>query len=227
MPTFCRGWGTLPFDRSSPDITAHALRAVRDAEPDNGKERRRRHKLAAFLAGRRTHYGYWLPLWFGNEHARPPGGEEENPVYGTARVLAAVAESPYEPAVRSDLDALPWLLQQQNDDGGFGGHRGTPSTIEETGVALEGLLVARAAYARHGSPVADFSPAIDRGLRWLVDAIDAGRHRTPAPIGFYFAKLWYFERLYPHAFALGALQAAVDAHPADDLPKDDPPAASR
>ena len=27
-PTFCRGWGTLPFDRSSQDITAHVLRAL-------------------------------------------------------------------------------------------------------------------------------------------------------------------------------------------------------
>ncbi|HVS66567.1 MAG TPA: prenyltransferase/squalene oxidase repeat-containing protein, partial [Thermoanaerobaculia bacterium] len=27
IPTFCRGWGRLPFDRSSPDLTAHALRA--------------------------------------------------------------------------------------------------------------------------------------------------------------------------------------------------------
>src|SRR6185436_13000637 len=27
IPTFCRGWGALPFDRSSPDITAHALHA--------------------------------------------------------------------------------------------------------------------------------------------------------------------------------------------------------
>src|SRR4029078_11223602 len=27
-PTFCRGWGKLPFDRSGSDLTAHALRAV-------------------------------------------------------------------------------------------------------------------------------------------------------------------------------------------------------
>ena len=27
IPTFCRGWGKLPFDRSSADITAHALHA--------------------------------------------------------------------------------------------------------------------------------------------------------------------------------------------------------
>ncbi len=30
-PTFCRGWGALPFDRSSNDITAHALRAIKIA----------------------------------------------------------------------------------------------------------------------------------------------------------------------------------------------------
>ena len=28
MPTFCRGWGKLPFDRSTPDITAHAILAM-------------------------------------------------------------------------------------------------------------------------------------------------------------------------------------------------------
>jgi len=27
-PTFCRGWGKLPFDRSSNDLTAHVLRAI-------------------------------------------------------------------------------------------------------------------------------------------------------------------------------------------------------
>ncbi len=27
IPTFCRGWGNLPFDRSSADLTAHAIRA--------------------------------------------------------------------------------------------------------------------------------------------------------------------------------------------------------
>ena len=27
IPTFCRGWGQLPFDQSTSDLTAHALRA--------------------------------------------------------------------------------------------------------------------------------------------------------------------------------------------------------
>ena len=30
-PTFCRGWGKLPFDRSGADLTAHALRAIEAA----------------------------------------------------------------------------------------------------------------------------------------------------------------------------------------------------
>ena len=36
-PTFCRGWGKLPFDRSGTDLTAHALRALyqwRSLAPD-------------------------------------------------------------------------------------------------------------------------------------------------------------------------------------------------
>src|SRR5262249_15957788 len=32
-PTFCRGWGHLPFDRSGPDLTAHALRAFATSYP--------------------------------------------------------------------------------------------------------------------------------------------------------------------------------------------------
>ncbi len=31
-PTFCRGWGKLPFDRSSNDLTAHAIRALQEIE---------------------------------------------------------------------------------------------------------------------------------------------------------------------------------------------------
>lgn len=33
--------------------------------------------------------------------------------------------------------------------------------------------------------------------------------REPAPIGFYFAKLWYYERLYPLIFTVGALGKAA------------------
>jgi squalene-hopene/tetraprenyl-beta-curcumene cyclase len=46
-------------------------------------------------------------------------------------------------------------------------------------------------------------------LKWLVDTVEQGRLRQPSPIGFYFAKLWYHERLYPLVFAASALGQAV------------------
>ena len=54
------------------------------------------------------------------------------------------------------------------------------------------------------------------GVDWLIDRTDAGRAMPhPAPIGFYFAKLWYFERLYPLVFAAAALGRARRVLPGD------------
>jgi squalene-hopene/tetraprenyl-beta-curcumene cyclase len=39
--------------------------------------------------------------------------------------------------------------------------------------------------------------------------VEDGSFREPSPIGFYFAKLWYFERLYPLIFAVAALRVAA------------------
>ena len=47
--------------------------------------------------------------------------------------------------------------------------------------------------------------AVGRGVAWLVEAVESGRFRDPSPIGFYFAKLWYFEKLYPLIFTVAAL----------------------
>ena len=33
MPTFCKGWTKLPFDRSGTDLTAHSIRACHAAQP--------------------------------------------------------------------------------------------------------------------------------------------------------------------------------------------------
>ena len=46
---------------------------------------------------------------------------------------------------------------------------------------------------------------------WLVARVESGEWTQPAPIGFYFAKLWYFERLYPMIFTVGALHRAAEA----------------
>jgi squalene-hopene/tetraprenyl-beta-curcumene cyclase len=204
MPTFCRGWGALPFDRSAPDLTAHALRAWSAWAPELERALARRaaaaaRRAVAYLAATQGADGRWVPLWFGNEHA--PG--EENPVYGTSRVLLALgtrlaAASPEAAGCRDR--GLAWLLSAQGPDGGWGGAPGTPCSIEETGLALQALRrVARSAAAPGAAEAAR------RGTAWLVAATEAGRRTPPAPIGLYFAKLWYFEELYPLIFARGGV----------------------
>jgi squalene-hopene/tetraprenyl-beta-curcumene cyclase len=95
-----------------------------------------------------------------------------------------------------------WLLETQQPTGGWGAETGTPPTIEETGVALQAL--ARCASVLPDATAAD---AARRAARWLCDATNEGRRLPPAPIGLYFARLWYFEELYPLVFALGGLMA--------------------
>ena len=90
MPTFCRGWGKLPFDRSGTDLTAHAIAAWQEWLPDLDQKTRVRTENALvaakrFLTRNQRPNGSWTPLWFGNEQAERP----ENPTYGTARVLQA------------------------------------------------------------------------------------------------------------------------------------------
>ena len=52
--------------------------------------------------------------------------------------------------------------------------------------------------------------AIQRGVRWLAEQTAGGAEISPAPIGFYFAKLWYFEREYPLIYAVAGLGRAVN-----------------
>jgi squalene-hopene/tetraprenyl-beta-curcumene cyclase len=49
------------------------------------------------------------------------------------------------------------------------------------------------------------------GLLWLLDHTNNGKLMEPSPIGFYFAKLWYFEKLYPLIFTVAAFRRAVEA----------------
>ena len=53
--------------------------------------------------------------------------------------------------------------------------------------------------------------AVQHGLAWLCDRVEDGTWRVASPIGFYFAKLWYYERLYPQIFTVSALNAALDS----------------
>ena len=218
IPTFCRGWGALPFDRSSPDLTAHTLRAWtawRPALPDALRMRTGRASTRAvrFLERAQQPDGPWVPLWFGNQGAP----DDANPVYGTARViegLAALSDTETIPAI--EQRAVRWLIDAQGDDGGWGGAPGVRPSIEETAVAVSALGTIRhssRAVAGAGLDGTGLDNAVARGVRWLNDATDGGRRTDPAPIGLYFAKLWYSESLYPSVFTLGALAAAATSDP--------------
>ena len=228
-PTFCCGWGALPFDRSAPDLTAHAIRAlsawlpVAEADsssppaviPDSqGIEAARgtasgfpaKEEMTAamtrgfeYLLQTQQADGSWIPLWFGNQFEP----NEENRVYGTSRVLlsfAATGRAERPEAAR----AVDWLISRQSADGGWGGDRAAvprPSSVEETAVALESLL-AIGADRKYPLP-------IEAAIQWLIGAVESGQFREPSPIGLYFAKLWYYEQTYPVAFTLAALGEAV------------------
>ena len=200
VPTFCRGWGTLPFDRSTPEITAHALRAWSEwaghfDSPLQDDVRHGASRALRYLETAQRGDGSWIPVWFGNEHS----ATEDNPVFGTARVVLALTAALVcdEPRARACRErGIRFLLATQNTDGGWGGDHGAPSSVEETGAALSAL--------RHtDAPVS----ALDAAARWLI--LNA-TERDAAPIGLYFARLWYYEELYPLIFAIDGLAARRD-----------------
>ncbi len=201
VPTFCRGWGRLPFDRSCPDVTAHALRAVVAwipalADRDARDADRFVSRGLRYLADVQRPDGAWLPLWFGNQWQ----SEGRNAVYGTAQVLVALRGMnglglDTRAGVRRATD---WLVRAQNDDGGWGRAADGSSTIEETGLALAALA--------HHVP----EDVLARGVRWLTQRT-AGSRLPPAPIGLYFSSLWYSERLYPLVFATLGLGRVLGA----------------
>jgi squalene-hopene/tetraprenyl-beta-curcumene cyclase len=259
IPTFCRGWTNLPFDRSSPDITAHALRAwlaTKDFLPMSNlaQAQQTTESFTKYLQTAQLADGSWLPLWFGNQH-RP---DESNPIYGTAKVLRALVELVhthgrellmdekvfnFPPEYLGDLTKagfsvesmratktpsgyqLPGLdanrfnrihktmergvramVAQQNPDGSWGESSGQTGSREETALALETLA---AIYWPSVPELIEGREAISRGTDWLLARVEDDTWTQPAPIGFYFAKLWYYERLYPMVFTVAALEAVA------------------
>ncbi len=75
-------------------------------------------------------------------------------------------------------------------------------SVEETALAVSAL-------ARRNADLREVErSALRRGVQFLVRSVEGGSVRDASPMGFYFAKLWYFERLYPLVFALAALGRA-------------------
>lgn len=210
IPTFCRGWGALPFDRSGVDLTAHALRAWWAWRPIaagwGALGRRMDHAIRRaleFVLRQQRPDGSWVPLWFGNQYSR----DEQNFVYGTSRVLQALRDLGRMETVTARR-GVQFLVTQQGCDGGWGGGwtrvgglGREVSSVEETALAVEALLAA-------GSQPG-VEAAVTRGLAWLAEAVQTGRYRRSSPIGLYFARLWYDEKLYPRIFVVSALGRAL------------------
>jgi len=197
IPTFSRGWGRLPFDRSCPDISAHALQAFQEWKDDmRGALRirveRSMRRILRYLSAAQNADGSWVPLWFGNQWT----DHEENPVYGTARVVSALRAISHRPGTQTRSmvrRGSQWLGRAQNPDGGWGGARGAASSLEETGVAAASL-------ARGG-----YGEAVRRGVAWIIQKTQHGELTPAAPIGLYFARLWYCEEMYPLILVVSAL----------------------
>jgi squalene-hopene/tetraprenyl-beta-curcumene cyclase len=183
--TFVRG-SKMPFDHDDPYVTGHALSALHavgylDRTPDLLE------RALGYLRRAQRADGSFASIWFREATA------------GTASALQALcdvglAQSPM--AVRA-RDAL---LHNQNDDGGWGGKRGQPSTAEETAWAVLALLAS-------GDPPQP--PGVHRGLDWLI------AHQQPDggwrvwPIGLYYSAMWYSDSMYALALPTQALARAA------------------
>lgn len=206
FPTFCKGWGRLPFDSSCADLTGHALltlyatiEKLKDKLPHSLHRKFYKCALRAadYLQKHQASDGHWLPLWFGNQLA----DDKKNPVYGTAKVCIYMADSLQytcvNGSIRDRLTAMvsmaqQYLISQQNDNGSWGGKKGTTGSIEETSLAICAL-----SKTNEGACI--------KGFNWL-----AAEHKEnnihSSPIGLYFAALWYDEKLYPLVYYIEALR---------------------
>ena len=207
FPTFCKGWGRLPFDKSCADLTGHGLLALNKAGEKLNKvipvKLRNRMKqsilrAAGYLEKHQLPDGAWLPLWFGNQRT----ADQTNPVYGTSKVCTYLSdclrsEVP-DKSLRNLLSkmsekARKYLIDNQSDDGSWSGKTGIPGTVEETSLAICALAETN-------------REACLKGIRWIEkqDQVKA------SPIGLYFALLWYDEKMYPLIFQIEGLRRFLE-----------------
>lgn len=199
MPTFCKGWGKLPFDRSSPDISAHCILAFNlwmDVLPGKLQKRCSKSEKKMLEWMRNVRKGGWMPLWFGDQDAP----DEQSPIYGTATTAEYLALSKESLATRMAVVGLAYMLTAQNADGGFGAVRGVPSKVTLTARALSAMV-----------PYMDLedNKMIGRAFDYLYAKFKSGELYHPEPIGLYFSRLWYSEELYNITFVLNALNSLL------------------
>ncbi len=208
FPTFCKGWGRLPFDKSCADLTGHCLLAMVKASeklnkkiPEELKNRISQSiiKAADYLEKHQLSDGAWLPLWFGNQMTT----DQTNPAYGTAKVCTYLSdclkskelpESKRNTISEMSDKARKYLTVNQNNDGSWGGKRGIEGTVEETSLAICALATSN-------------REACIRGISWL----ETKEPVNASPIGLYFALLWYDEKMYPLIYQIEGLRRFLES----------------
>lgn len=196
MPTFCKGWGKLPFDRSTPDITAHAMLAMGLWVPSLSGQlhddvQKSYNRMLDWMNKNNTLAG-WIPLWFGDQDA----ADEKAPVYGTATAIDYLMSSKQAEGKRLAESQVDFLIACQNDDGGWGGNKGVRSKVTYTSRVLGAL-------AHFPNKYEDTK---QKGWNYLYDRFKSGTLYDNEPIGLYFSRLWYSEELYNVTFLLNALK---------------------
>jgi squalene-hopene/tetraprenyl-beta-curcumene cyclase len=208
-----RQWLTeVPFadhnamiDPSTADITGRVLESLARF-PAYTRSHPAVERAVAFLRRDQTTEGAWYGRW------------GVNYLYGTWQVLRGlrcIGEDMSAPYVRR---AAGWLAERQNGDGGWGesiasydqpAEKGVgASTPSQTAWAVMGLVAAGEAG----------SPAVRRGVSYLLDRQRAGTWEQPQWTGTGFPRVFYLNyEYYRHIFPLMALaqyRAAVAPGPA-------------
>ncbi len=211
FPTFSRGWGKLPFDQSCSDLTGHCLLAV-SAVLETYKDEMLKKDIRIlenifegtinYLEKRQSEEGSWLPLWFGNQQTK----NHCNPVYGTAKVVTYLKDAGvqqwHSKQVKVRLKKMilkgnDFLVSAQNADGSWGGDKDVPGTIEETALAISALT------SKENKLICQ------NGLQWIESFVQENGFKS-APVGLYFASLWYDEKMYPVTAYLEALNRSSE-----------------
>ena len=197
MPTFCKGWGKLPFDRSTPDITAHAILAMGLWLPSlEGKLKadvqKSLDRMLNWMEKSIEEKSGWVPLWFGDQDA----ADEKAPVYGTATAIDYLMSVQHPVATKLAQSQIGFILSTQNEDGGWGGNLGVKSKVTYTCRAIAALSHFKGQY----------DDVKQRGWDYLYQCFLAGTLYNREPVGLYFSRLWYSEELYNVLFLLNAIK---------------------
>ena len=206
MPTFCRGWGRLPFDKSCPDISAHAFKAFSCYEKElppalRSKVIHAKNQIIRYLKSVRREDGAFIPLWFGDQQSPT----KEAPIYGSAVVLEHLAglDEPFLEKTKA------FLLAQQHSTGGWGSTETPHDDVTVTARVVAAL-----------KPYPEAQTAVSRAREFLRPFAENPETIPPEPIGLYFAHLWYSEELYGPIFLLGAFaDQEIDVAQPSGVPK--------